>query len=389
MKVLICHNRYRSNSPSGENQVVDSEIALLRCAGVEVVQMIEDSDSIVSGGLVAMGNAALGPVYSPKGVRRFKALLREERPDIVHLHNVFPLVSPAVVRVAKSAGVPVVQTIHNYRHTCVNGLHFRDGHLCDDCIGHRVAYPAVLRGCYRGSRPQSVAMALGQAAHRGTWGMVDKLVALTPLMARRLLAAGFEGKQIAVRPSWTADPGEQPAGPGADFLYLGRLEEAKGINLLLEAWRLRKAGSGRRLRIAGTGPLGEHIRSMALLEDNVDYLGHLDRSEVAAAIQDCGVVVIPSLWYEGLPLTFVEALAHGRPAIVNEGTSTASMVTDGLAWSVPPTADSWRETIDMITQDDIEARGMAARKFYSETCSPPAALKSLLQIYQDLLRRSG
>ena len=219
--------------------------------------------------------------------------------------------------------------------------------------------------------------------------MVDKLIALTPLMARRLLAAGFEEKQIAVRPSWTADPGEQPAGPGADFLYLGRLEEAKGINLLLEAWRLRKTGSSRRLRIAGAGPLEEHVHSMALLEDNVDYLGHLDRSEVAAAIQDCGVVVIPSLWYEGLPLTFVEALAHGRPAIVNEGTSTASMVTDGLAWSVPPTADSWRETIDMITQDDIEARGMAARKFYSETCSPPAALKSLLQIYQDLLRRSG
>jgi glycosyltransferase involved in cell wall biosynthesis len=384
MKVLICHNRYRSNSPSGENQVVDSEMSLLRSAGVEVIQMIEDSDSIVSGGLIVKGNAALGPLYSPKGVRRFKSVLREEHPDLIHLHNVFPLISPAVVRTAKAAGVPIVQTIHNYRHTCVNGLHFRDGHLCDDCIGRRVAYPAVLHGCYRGSRPQSVAMALGQAAHRGTWGMVDKLIALTPLMARRLLAAGFEEKQIAVRPSWTADPGE-PASPGADFLYLGRLEEAKGINLLLEAWRLSKAGSGRRLRIAGTGPSEEHIRSMAMLEDNVHYLGHLDRREVAAAMQHCGVVVIPSLWYEGLPLTFVEALAHGRPVIVNHGTSTASMVTDELAWCVRPTVGSWRETIDMITQDDIEARGMAARKLYSETCSPPAALKSLLQIYEDLL----
>jgi len=388
MKVLICHNRYRSTSPSGENQVVDSEISLLRRAGVEVIQMIEDSDSIVSGGLIVMGNAALGPLYSPKGVQRFRALLREEHPDLIHLHNVFPLISPAVVRAAKAVGVPIVQTIHNYRHTCVNGLHFRDGHVCDDCIGHRVAYPAVLHGCYRGSRPQSVAMALGQAAHRGTWGMVDKLIALTPLMARRLLAAGFEEKQIAVRPSWTADPGE-PARPGVDFLYLGRLEEAKGINLLLEAWRLRKAGGSRRLRIAGTGPSEEHIRSMALLEDDVHYLDHLDRSGVAAAMQHCGVVVIPSLWYEGLPLTFVEALAYGRPVIVNHGTSTASMVTDELAWSVRPTVDSWRETIDMITQDDIEARGMAARRFYSETCSPPAALKSLLQIYEDLLGRSA
>jgi glycosyltransferase involved in cell wall biosynthesis len=216
--------------------------------------------------------------------------------------------------------------------------------------------------------------------------MVDKLIALTPLMARRLLAAGFEEKRITVRPSWTADPGE-PATPGVDFLYLGRLEEAKGINLLLEAWRLRKAGGSRRLRIAGTGPSEERIRSMDLLEDNVHYLGHLDRSEVAAAMQGCGVVAIPSLWYEGLPLTFVEALAHGRPVIVNHGTSTASMVTDELAWSVRPTVDSWRETIDMITQDDIEARGMAARKLYSETCSPPAALQSLIQIYEDVLGR--
>ena len=312
MKVLICHNRYRSNSPSGENQVVNSEISLLQGAGVEVIQMIEDSDSIVSGGLIVMGNAALGPLYSPKGVRRFKALLREEHPDLIHLHNVFPLISPAVIRAAKAVGVPIVQTIHNYRHTCVNGLHFRDGHLCDDCIGHRVAYPAVLHGCYRGSRPQSVAMALGQAAHRGTWGMVDKLIALTPLMARRLLAAGFEEKRITVRPSWTADPGE-PATPGADFLYLGRLEEAKGINLLLEAWRLRKAGGSRRLRIAGTGPSEEHIRSMALLEDDVHYLGHLDRSEVAAAMQHCGVVAIPSLWYERAPADLCRGPGPGPP----------------------------------------------------------------------------
>ena len=207
-----------------------------------------------------------------------------------------------------------------------------------------------------------MAMVLGQTAHRGTWRMVDKLVALTPLMARRLRAAGLDGRQIAVRPSWTTDPGE-PVSPGKDFLYLGRLEEAKGINLLLEAWRLRKTRGTRRLRIAGTGPLEEHVRSIALIEDDVDYLGHLDRREVPAAIQQCGVVVIPSLCHEeGGPLVFVEALAHGRPVMVNHGTSTASMVSDELAWSVQPTVDSWRRAIEMIRQDDVEARGMAARK---------------------------
>jgi glycosyltransferase involved in cell wall biosynthesis len=384
MKVLICHNRYRSNSPSGENRVVDNEISLLRGAGVEVIQMMEDSDSIATGGPIVMSNAALGPLYSPMGVRRFKTILRGEHPDIIHLHNVFPLISPAVVRVAKSAGLPIVQTIHNYRHTCVNGLHFRSGRPCNDCIGHRLAYPAVSHRCYRGSRSQSIAMVLGQTAHRGTWRMVDKLVALTPLMAQRLQDAGLDEKQIAVRPSWTADPGE-PVSPGKDLLYLGRLEEAKGINLLLEAWRLRKTRGARRLRIAGTGPLEKHVRSMALIEDDVDYLGHLDRCEVPAVIQQCGVVVIPSLSYEGLPLVFVEALAYGRPVMVNHGTSAASMVSDELAWSVHPTVASWRMAIEMLRQEDVEARGMAARKRYLETCSPPAALKSLLQIYEELL----
>jgi glycosyltransferase involved in cell wall biosynthesis len=127
---------------------------------------------------------------------------------------------------------------------------------------------------------------------------------------------------------------------------------------------------------------------MALIEDDVDYLGNLDRRGVPAAIQQCGVVVIPSLWYEGLPLVFVEALAYGRPVMVNHGTSTASMVSDELAWSVQPTVDSWRRAIEMIRQDDVETRGIAARKRYSETCSPPAALKSLLQIYEELLERT-
>lgn len=387
MKILVCHNRYRSNSPSGENRVVDDEIALMRGAGIDVVPMIEESDSLTSAGHLQMANAALGPFYSPTGVRRFKALLREERPDVVHLHNIFPLISPAVVRVAKAAGVPTVQTVHNYRHTCVSGLHFRDGHQCNDCVSCRIAYPAILHRCYRGSRLQSAAMVIGQTTRRGTWHMADKFVTLTPFMARRLLAAGLEEKQIIVRPSWTADPG-QCATLGEDFLYLGRLEEAKGVSLLLQAWCSRKNRGTQRLRIAGTGPLEDWIRSLTATEDGMDYMGQLDRDQVAAETQRCGIVVVPSLCYEGFPLAVVEALAHGRPVMVNRGTSTASAVSDEFAWRIQPTADSWRETIDSIRQDDVKARGLAARKRYVESHSPSTALKSLVRIYESLLGRS-
>ena len=388
MKVLVCHNRYRSEFPSGENRYVENEVALLRNAGIDVVLMAEESDSIANGGPLQMTNAALGLMYSPTGMRRFKRLLRDERPDVVHIHNVFPLISPAVIRAAKAADVPVVQRVHNYARTCIGGLHFRGGHSCDDCVGLRIAYPAVMHGCFRESRPQSAAKVLAETMLRKTWRMVDKFLVFTPFAARRLLTAGIEDRQITRLPPWTPDPGESTKA-GEDFLYLGILAEYKGINLLLDAWRSRSRRGDRRLRIAGIGPLEDQVRSIALKEDDVDYLGHLDRNEVAAEIRRCGVVVVPSLVYEGFPLSVVEAMAHGRPVIVNSSTSFASALIDDFAWCIKSDVHSWRDSIDAIRQEDVEKRGLAARKFYAENCSPSAAIKSLVEIYADVLRKNA
>ena len=385
MKVLVCHNRYRSKFPSGENRYVDAEIALLRSAGIEVVPMIEESDSLNNGGPVQMANAAFGLMYSPTGVRRFQKLLRDERPDVVHIHNVFPLISPAVIRAAKAAGVPVVQRVHNYRRTCVAGSHFRDGHQCDDCVGLRIAYPAIVHRCFRESRTQSTVKVLTETMLRRTWRMVDKFLVFTPFMARRMLAAGIEQRQITVSPAWAPDPGES-TNPGEDFLFLGRLEEIKGINLLLEAWRSGTRRGNRRLRIAGAGPLEDQVRSMVLKEDDVDYLGYLDHNEAAAEIQRCGVVVVPSLWYEAFPLSVVEALAHGRPVMVNSNTSFASALNNEFAWCIQPTVESWRNSIDAVKQERVEDRGLKARKYYVENCSPSATIKSLMGLYEGLLR---
>jgi len=389
MKVLVCHNRHRSNVPSGENRYVDDEIELLRSAGINVIPMIEESDS-VSDNRLQMAHAALGLLYSPSGVRRFKKILHEERPDIVHIHNVYPLISPPVIRVAKAAGVPVVQRVHNYARTCVAGAHFRDGHQCDDCLGRRIAFPAIMHGCYRESRPQSAGRVLAETVHRHTWRMVDQFLVHTPFMASRLITAGIDQKQVTVLPSYAPDPGEPTASPGKNFLFHGRLEEGKGILFLLEAWRSRTDRGARRLRIVGTGPLADQVRSMAHDEDDVDYLGYIERSQVMSEIESCGVAVVPSLYYEaGLPLTAIEALGHGRPVMVNRGTSFATVLDDDFSWRIAPTVGSWRQAMDTITQDDIEARGLAARKFYVETCSPSAAATSLVTIYENLLRRHG
>ena len=242
MRVLVAHNLYRSSAPSGENQLVRAEIGLLRDGGVDVVEMLEDSDTI-PGGPAGVLRAAPGPIYSPSGVRRFERLLVSTRPDVVHLHQVQPLISPWVVRVAGKHGVPVVQTVHNYRHGCANGLHLRDGRVCTDCVGTRLGLPAVQHGCYRDSRLQTLPVSIGMVAHRRTWqDGVARYLALTPFMRDMLISYGLPADRITVRPTWVPDPGFAGE-PGRDVLYVGRLDEAKGIDRLLDAWALaRRSG---------------------------------------------------------------------------------------------------------------------------------------------------
>ena len=164
----------------------------------------------------------------------------------MHLHNVFPLISPYVVRVAERRGVPVVQTVHNYRHSCVNGLHLRDGQPV-----HRLsrapasACPACSTAATGDPAPQTVPMTIGQVVHRRTWrDGVARYLALTPFMRDTLTASGIPAERITIRPTWVPDPGGAGA-PGRDVLYVGRLDEAKGIDRLLDAWRLGGRDSGR------------------------------------------------------------------------------------------------------------------------------------------------
>ena len=169
-----------------------------------------------------------GRSTSVRAFAHFKRLLDGFRPDVVHVHNVFPLISPAVVNIAADAGIPVVQTLHNYRHACVNGLHLRDGKRCDDCIGTRTNWPAVRHGCYRGSRLQTIPMVASQHLHRRTWRRLSRVFALTDFMRDRAVLAGIPEQVIQIRPTWAPDPGPTRS-PGSNVLYVGRLDEPKGV----------------------------------------------------------------------------------------------------------------------------------------------------------------
>lgn len=391
MKIVIAHNRYSSAQPSGENTIVDYEIGALREAGVEVVPFLRSSDEIAS--LPAHRKAALAvsPIHAAAAQRDLAALIEREHPDLLHLHNPYPLLSPSVVRTAHRHGVKVVQTIHNYRHDCVNGLYFRDGHDCTDCHGKRWNAPGVAHACYRGSRPQSAVMALTLGVHQGTWRTVDRFIALTEAMADYLRSIGIESDRIRVKPNAVADPlagPEAQPGPlplGEGFLFAARLVPEKGVELLLEAWREAKLRVP--LRIAGDGPLRPLVEEAAGT-DGVEYLGQLDPAGRDAALAASAAVVIPSVWRDILPTSGIEALAAGRALVVTDigggpfiaGLDTTRPAGHGAAPDPRSLAAALHEVDDLV-----ERYADYARERYEKVFSPEVVLRRLIEIYEEVL----
>jgi glycosyltransferase involved in cell wall biosynthesis len=385
MRVLVAHNFYRSDAPSGENQLVRAEVELLRDGGVDVVEMFEDSDAIPSG-VGGLLRAAPGPVYSSRGVRRFTRLLRETRPEVVHVHHVTPLISPWVVRVAGQYGVPVVHTVHAYRHSCVNGLHIRDGRVCTDCVGTRLNLPSVRHGCYRGSRLQTVPVTVGLDVHRRTWrDGVARFVALTEFMRDMLVATGVSPERITVRPTWVADPGPVSE-PGRDVLFVGRLDAAKGLDRLLHAWAAGGRDSGRRLRIIGDGPLAGQVAAAAAEDETLEHVGLLDPAGVRAAMQEAAYVVVASRFFEGYPLVVAEAFGAGRPVLTVSGGSVGSIVGESGGWTVAPNTEAIAGALASITDDDVRRQSTLARARYERDNTPSRGLASLLSVYEEAIR---
>jgi glycosyltransferase involved in cell wall biosynthesis len=382
VKVVVAHNRYRSAQPSGENRIVEAEIAQLRAAGVEVLPLLRDSDDIPA--LPAAGRALLpvSPVWNPGATRELAGLIREHRPDVVHVHNPYPLLSPWVVRTAHRHGVPVVHTVHNYRQVCASGIYFRDGGICHDCRGRWLGVPAVRHRCYRGSAAQSAVMALALAAHRPTWRSVDRFVALTAAIASHLEGYGVPADRIVVRPNGLPDPGP-PAPTGDGFLFLGRLSPEKGLGLLLDAWTRHPDRTLGTLRIAGDGEQRALAERAAATRTDVEYLGSLDPAGVAAAMRASAVVVAVPVWHDVLPTVVIEALAAGRPVLGTALGGVPYLVGDA-GWVVEPTAAGLAGALP-AARAQAPARSPAARERYLTTFHPDVTTRQLLDLYHDLL----
>ncbi|MFF6998948.1 glycosyltransferase [Streptomyces sp. NPDC008313] len=389
MHVLVVHNRYASAQPSGENKVVDQEVALLREAGHRVGVFERRSDDIAARSLPAKAALPLLVPWNP-GVRRELAdRLRAERPDVVHVHNVFPLLSPSVLAACADAGVPAVATLHNYTQVCPPGTLQRDGRPCTECVGARTPLPAVRHGCYRGSRLATVPLAVSLSANRRRWWSgVERFLCISAAQRDVLVRAGMPAGRLAVKHNFVPDPGALRTGPGEHLLYLGRLAEAKGVRLLMAAWDEIAAGGGAGvpLVIAGTGPLEPEVAAWAAGRDDVRYVGLYDTAQCRQAVARSVAVVAPSTWLEAFGLVVVEAMAAGVPVVAAGHGAFVELVEDGVTGLLhrPGEVASLASCLRRITADPVLGgeMGRAARRRYERDFSPAVGLERLVEEYR-------
>jgi glycosyltransferase involved in cell wall biosynthesis len=329
MRILLAHNAYRSGAPSGEDIVFRNERLLLESQGHEVISYERYNDDIDESGLSKKINLALSGAWSRESYADISRKIGEFRPDIAHFHNTFPLISPSAYGACQDHGVPVVQTLHNYRLICPGALLQRNGKPCEDCVGTSLL-PALIHRCYRNSLPATGALVWMLTRNR--WNktyhtLVNRYIALTEFSAGRLVAGGLPRDRMTVKPNFISSPPAQGDGSGDYAAYIGRLSSEKGVHTLLRAWR--HVGDVP-LKVAGSGDLQDDLAKYALGNKlPVEFLGLKSREEVLDIIHHAKFIVIPSEWYEGFPMVVLEAYACGTPVVASRIGSLAEIVKDG------------------------------------------------------------
>lgn len=386
MRIAILHNTYQQ--AGGEDVVAANEEALLQKFGHEV-QLHRVSNHVIQG-LWRKAVTAWETPYSDRGRREAMQIIKKTRPDVVHVHNFFPLLTPAIYDACRQAGTPVVQTLHNYRTICPGALLMRDGKPCEDCI-QGTPYHAVLHGCYRGSRLGSLAVARMVDAHRrwGTWtGKVDRFIALTQFAKEKFVDAGFPSQKITVKPNFVENAGSwKNEGKRNGALFVGRLSEEKGIETLLRAWK----GLDVPLRIVGDGPMLD-IAKENLTKPVAALLGRKKPTQVIAEMNQAAFLVMPSEWYEGFPMTIVEAFARGLPVIASRLGAMEEIVEDkitGLHFS-PGDAKDLAEKIRWAHNhpEAMATMGLNAQRVYEEKYTADINYHQLMAVYKEIVEEN-
>lgn len=391
LKIVIVHNTYRQ--PGGEDTVVSAEKDLLSQAGNEVREYLRHNTEINPGGTCS--NIALGmrTVWSASSRNELSRLIRECKPDIAHFHNTFPLISPAAYYACRDFGVPVVQTLHNYRLFCSAATFFREGKICEDCLG-KGRWQAVRHACYRQSRSASATVVAMLSFHHwyGTWTkLVDCYIALSEFSRTKFIDAGLPVEKIVVKPNFVLpDPGVG-RGLRENAVYLGRLSEEKGLRTLLKAWA--QVNPSFTLHIIGDGPMLVEIRSQITRSglSNVRLEGRLSREASLKVLQSARVVILPSSCYENCPMTSAEAFACATPVIASCLGALEEIVHDGRTGLHfrPGDAEDLARKIEwaLAHPNEMFEMGQNARAEYEKKYTAEGNYKMLMDIYKRAIQQ--
>jgi glycosyltransferase involved in cell wall biosynthesis len=385
MRIGIFHNAYLWRG--GEDAVVAQEAELLSKAGVDAKLFTVDNRDARLETLAGRLRAGLRARRSPDAARRVAEFLDANPIDLAHVHNFFPLLTPAVHELLHARAIPVVQTLHNYRLFCANGAFLREGRNCEDCVAAG-PWNAVRHACYRGSRAQTAVWAEATSHHRrlGTFERCVSLFVATSGFARnKLVAAGLDPAKTVVKPNPVADPGEPRYG-GAGAVYVGRMSDEKGPRLLLQAWREM---GGLPLLMIGSGPLEAELRELGARIPGVRFTGQLPPDIVRERVREALFLVAPSTCYENFPLAVAEAMAAGKPAIASHPTAMSELVESGRTGLLFASGDphALAQACRALADDPAraEAMGREARERYEDELSPERSTERLLALYARVL----
>jgi glycosyltransferase involved in cell wall biosynthesis len=392
VKILVAHNFYQR--PGGEDAVCAAEIRVLREAGHEVIEYMRQNIEIHDYSFFEKASLGWRTSWSERADRELREILARESPDVAHFHNTFPLISPSAYYACRAAGVPVVQTVQNYRLLCPSGNLFRDGHVCEECVSHSLLR-SIAHACYRESRVASAAVAGMLTVHRfsRTWArQVDLFLVCTEFARRKFMDAGFDEKQIRVKSNFiAADPGAR-SGTGNTPRFIGRLSPEKGPQLLPQAWS--RLVTDIPLEIVGDGPLRSslEIDFAHLSPHSIHFAGWLGAPEAMECLRAAKFLIVPSTCYEGFPVTIAEAYACGVPVIAAGHGSLAEIVRDGCTGLhfTPGSAGDLAAKVEWAWTHprEMETMGRAARAEFEAKYNARVALKHLEHAYELVLNRN-
>ena len=400
MKILLIHNFYGSSAPSGENTVFLAEKDLLKSNGHQVIEYTTNSDQIRRLGMLGCLIGAFHTPWNPLHLSKIRKILQTEQPDIMHIHNTFPILSPSIFYAAKGTKTASVLTLHNYRLFCAAAIPMRDNTPCTLCLDKSSGWSALRYGCYRNSRVATLPMALLIALHRKlkTWQKrVDAFISLTHFQEEKLISAGLPAEKVSIKPHFYPNPPTSlPWNQRTDTaLYIGRLGEEKGVEYLLDAWE-KWGESSPKLSIIGDGPLRTHLKgivSKAQLGDKVYFHGQLPFQEVQQILAQSKLLILPSICFEGFPMVIREAFSLGVAVAASNIGSIPCIVNDGQNGVLFTAGDSKNMAAVIQTawenQKKLATMGKNSRIEFEKKYTAKTNHKILMDIYNNAILRKN